>query len=436
MFIRDLAQLVHETSLFGDISTDDFLRFIRLCKLVRPAVELTLRDNRQPPPRLPEHVHEFLAASLCKSYTEIAWYWCAFRHAAWTSSSMAPTREDIESFRAHGLSRGIGAVCLERTCVNHRPSDEIMTLTEPLSYRATLFTLREGALPVYTTSLYCHACHRRYHPNYYVDNAGSLRTFYEGPPPTVLQVSTHFFIEAAVLELFGNGMMFGWLSANNCARLYNAALARVDAHIHNNPLAYGTSACYPAFKQEWPYSLELQAEEAMNGFFLYSLLLDRAEHKSHLVLSHNSTTQKDRLAEALRNRNEAMEGIGQEEWAHACDLCFVIKEGTDGELRKVQYAVGDGLAIGRPCCAVHDCKVDLASKRDIYCPKHAILAHKCAVLDCDRPHLSGRQTCERKDHQAVEDAYIKDHTRAIHQLRARLRSNGVSVPGDATTQDC
>lgn len=72
----------------------------------------------------------------------------------------------------------------------------------------------------------------------------------------------------------------------------------------------------------------------MNGFFLYSLLLDKAERRSILILSHNETSQRDRLQHALAERNKAMEGIGQENYPHACDLCFVAKEGPDGQTCK------------------------------------------------------------------------------------------------------
>lgn len=53
-------------------------------------------------------------------------------------------------------------------------------------------------------------CKRRYHHNYSVDKAGSSRTYYGGAPPPVIQVSTHFFVEADVLEFFGCGMVYGW----------------------------------------------------------------------------------------------------------------------------------------------------------------------------------------------------------------------------------
>ncbi len=101
----------------------------------------------------------------------------------------------------------------------------------------------------------------------------------------------------------------------------------------------------------------------------------------------------------------------------------------------MQYAVGDGLSIGRPCCAVHDCKVNLTSKRDIYCPEHAYLAQQCAIIGCELPRVPPTQTCTLEAHQAVERAYRSDANRAIHKLRARLRNNGVSVPGEPTAAE-
>ena len=129
---------------------------------------------------------------------------------------------------------------------------------------------------------------------------------------------------------------FSRLSARNCARIYNYALAKPNAHILNNPLAYGISPSNDESVVDWPYSLELQSEEAMNGFFLYSLMLHMAEHNTHLVLSHSST-QNDRLSEALSYRNKVMEGTGQEEWTHACDQCFVVHQGENGQFGEILH---------------------------------------------------------------------------------------------------
>lgn len=52
-------------------------------------------------------------------------------------------------------------------------------------------------------------CNRRYYHNYYVHKQSSLRTYYGGVPH-VIQVAQHFFMESPLLELFSNGMVFGW----------------------------------------------------------------------------------------------------------------------------------------------------------------------------------------------------------------------------------
>ena len=85
----------------------------------------------------------------------------------------------------------------------------------------------------------------------------------------------------------------------------------------------------------------MSGEVAMNGFLLYSLLLDKAEHRTHLTLPHDCPTQKDRLLNALAERNKAMEGIGQEEWAHACDLCFRVRETPDGTYGNYVHSLVD-----------------------------------------------------------------------------------------------
>lgn len=180
--LRDISELITITPHLGDIPVDHAAGFIRLAKLLRPHIEHSLLDIRQPPPLLPPHVLEFIGASLHKSLSEVNWYWYALKNAVWTDSGAQATREDVEMFRKHGLQRGIGEyvkhpiisllniylnlgygdlfpptrVCLRPECPNYRQNNDVMTLTEPTSYRATLFTLRDGALPVHTTSLYCH----------------------------------------------------------------------------------------------------------------------------------------------------------------------------------------------------------------------------------------------------------------------------------------
>ncbi|KAK7012469.1 hypothetical protein R3P38DRAFT_2790720 [Favolaschia claudopus] len=198
-----------------------------------------------------------------------------------------------------------------------------MTLKEPLSHKATMHTLRNGALPVYS-------CHRRYYPNYHVRKSTSLRTYYGGVPRSI-QVAQHFYIESPLLELFANGMVFGWLSSSNWGLdiQYCASSDRVSRPQQQDCVCFAATVIRPN-PDGW--NLDMRAEDVLNGFFLYSLLLEKAERRSILVLAHDESTQKGRLGPALAERNKAMEGIGQEAYPHACDLCFFVFEDGDGNL--------------------------------------------------------------------------------------------------------
>lgn len=158
--------------------------------------------------------------------------------------------------------------------------------------------------------------------------------------------------------MFANAKMFGWyvnlgtealslfksafsmhrLSALNCARIYNEALANVNAYILNNRLAF--ASIYSSTERvapTWPWPLQLRNEDVLNSFFLYSLLLDTAERRTCLILGDDVQNARLRLEPALSARNKRMEGIGQEAYTHACDLCYIIIQGEDGNLCKLIY---------------------------------------------------------------------------------------------------
>jgi hypothetical protein len=165
--------------------------------------------------------------------------------------------------------------------------------------------------------------------------------YYAGVP-SVIQAARHVYIEVALLELFAAMKVFGWFVANyhlsliitltfysrmssmNCARVYSYALAQRHAYISNNRRAF--YATLPqAFDEEfsWQFTLRMRDADVLNGFFIYSLLLEKAEHNSSLVLPHDEQ-QRIRIDVALSERNKEMEGIGQEAYPHACDLCFIV----------------------------------------------------------------------------------------------------------------
>ncbi|EDR00638.1 uncharacterized protein LACBIDRAFT_333942 [Laccaria bicolor S238N-H82] len=365
-------------------------RFFRLAQLARPYVESQMQDKRAPPTTLPPKIVKvFMGAMDQEDSSAIEALWSTFRYSIWgVLSAIEAKEEDITIYNKFSLTLGT-------------LDSDILTLGEPVTHQATLFTLTSGALPIYTTSLYCRKCKRRYHHNYIVHNSSNTRTYY-GDVPDVIQVAQHFFIESSLLEFFANTKVFGWLSSSNCARIYNTSLCVPHAHILNNKLAFQSNYHrYEKANVDWQTSLSLQDVDVLNGFFLYSLLLEKAERRTILQLPHNESSQKDRLAPALQERNHLIEGIGQEQYPHACNLCFIVFQDKSGKLMKMQAAVCDGDMIGHPCCAVHDCKDTLVNHRNRFCAQHNHLNFQCAVVDCVTASEVGFKTCTDPEHRHI-----------------------------------
>ena len=64
----------------------------------------------------------------------------------------------------------------------------------------------------------------------------------------------------------------------------------------------------------------MSSDIVWNAFYLHALLLYKQGHKDKLVIPHHGQ-HSDRLTEALAERNLAMVGTGQPQWAHSCDVC-------------------------------------------------------------------------------------------------------------------
>ncbi|EIW54821.1 uncharacterized protein TRAVEDRAFT_39313 [Trametes versicolor FP-101664 SS1] len=127
-----------------------------------------------------------------------------------------------------------------------------------------------------------------------------------------------------------------------------------------------------------------------------------------LEVPNDSSTQFDRLLPAIQRRNIAMVGPGQPEWNHACDLCCYITADSDNQ------PVTDGISIGHPCCAVHDCPHPIRTQKGSrYC------AHECSVIACGLRASPGFRTCAEPAHRAL-DEYLRLENRAMFQLRRRL----------------
>lgn len=127
------------------------------------------------------------------------------------------------------------------------------------------------------------------------------------------------------------------MSATNWARIYDYALAPRSPQVTNNAAAFATTRTEESCELNWQSSLHLRADDVLNGFFLYSLLLDKTEHGWVLVLAHDKRDQAVRLRAALEERNQQLEGIGQENYAHACQLCCHVLEDSDHQLCVLKF---------------------------------------------------------------------------------------------------
>ena len=85
----------------------------------------------------------------------------------------------------------------------------------------------------------------------------------------------------------------------------------------------------------------------------------------------------------------------------------------------LRATVSDGITIGHPCCARHDCKNPLPTQRSRFCVEHASFSSLCAVTTCSRSVELNFQTCSLPEHRKLENIGLEQYT-ALFQLRRRL----------------
>ncbi|KAI0746250.1 hypothetical protein C8Q80DRAFT_1105775 [Daedaleopsis nitida] len=278
-------------------------------------------------------------------------------------------------------------------------------LTEPLSHAIVIFTADLGPVPGESTSLYCRKCNTRYYHNYFVHNRATTRTYYMQPPP-FLEIAQHFYITSSICENFANSMMLSWTSATNCAEIYNLAERPHDLSVQLSKL--------------WKLKPELTTELVWDAFYIHALLLDHQEREFPLELVHNAPSHFERLRPALQARNIRMVGPGQEEWSHACKLCcWIYDDEESGEEVAIRSVVTDGVTVGHPCCAVHDCKLPLVRRKGArYCIEHAAKELECSIIGCSAPAEHKFKSCTDPAHRALDERYHMQNA-AMFQLKGR-----------------
>jgi hypothetical protein len=99
---------------------------------------------------------------------------------------------------------------------------------------------------------------------------------------------------------------------------------------------------------------------------------------------------------------------------------------------KCQVIVGDGISIGRPCCASSHCTEPLQNNRHRFCQTHYNQHSLCAVVNCHRPTVGTMKTCSLPAHKEMEELSEK-RGKAAFTLTQRLRRAQAAYPTDATS---
>ncbi|KZT54970.1 hypothetical protein CALCODRAFT_547130 [Calocera cornea HHB12733] len=383
--------------LLGGVSVQQVLEFCAFSRRLQPRIawqELThVGELDAPPKTLPQTVAVFLATAINVSPAQVSALWSALREVVWLprfnpTTLSVPLVDDFSPFARLAQSFSLGE----------------QPLYNPTKHYATLYTLGRGAFPALVVALHCRSCKATYHLNYYrehTEQGSEERVYYEGLPD-VVQAEKHMLFEKQLCELFRAQTVHAHSSATANARTYDQALRRTTA------------------RSIGPYDPSpLRGEWVSDLFDLFALLLHHSEQRTLLRLPEDGHNQAERLFRAMQERNSFIARKGQPQWAHACNLCLKVL-GPPGDQKMIHCAVTDGISIGRPCCAVHNCPLPLTNNRAHFCAAHAQEEELCAVQGCNSPRQSGRLTCGILEHRALEDKY-KAPGKSFIQLTHRHR---------------
>ena len=98
--------------------------------------------------------------------------------------------------------------------------------------------------------------------------------------------------------------------------------------------------------------------------------------------------------------------------------------------KKISVVVIDGVTIGHPCCAIHNCHTPLSNNRNRYCDTHIGSEKTCAIIGCSEKVAPNKQTCLITEHQAVEKVH-NERGQARFQLQEHLKRARVAPLSDS-----
>ncbi|KAJ7135526.1 hypothetical protein C8R46DRAFT_1181090 [Mycena filopes] len=296
---------------------------------------------------------------------------------------------------------------------------EASQLGEESIVEGRLYTLRRGVLPIFSKSLYCHACHIRYYNNYYVRDASeptARRTYYSHEIPKLIHVTETTYVEPDLCQYFRIQMA----QSQTCLTIF----------LHYSGTCQGISRVYN-YSLASRLSNDLTGDLVLDSFLLHAILQDKQARREPLSLPHHGH-QNHRFDEALAERNYRMAGTGQPMWAHACNRCMKIYQGEDGNWYRMTAGVHDGVTVRHLCCSVHDCQEALPTQRHHFCLTHEHLLQQCCIRGCSQSARPGFRTCTTETHVAFQ-ADAEERNAAMFQLRSRLSRSSTSPEVLAST---
>jgi CxC6 like cysteine cluster associated with KDZ transposases len=168
---------------------------------------------------------------------------------------------------------------------------------------------------------------------------------------------------------------------------------------------------------------------------ILSLLEDSHARQELLEVPHTGA-QKDRFTSVIQAHNLCFQLYNQPEIWHYCNKCVCFYHGPDGKVTHMVYVVViDGVTVGHPCCAIHNCHVSLANNQHRFCPEDAPLHDKiCSIVDCSDPVLHGQLACRKAEHQEVECIH-RECGQARFQLQECLQFACVAHPENASAEE-
>ncbi|KAA1469595.1 hypothetical protein DENSPDRAFT_835230, partial [Dentipellis sp. KUC8613] len=402
---EDVSALARCPDIYASLTTEDLGRFVRYARYIKCEVMLNMNGHvGEPPIALPLYVFEFLRDVLGFDDAITSHCWSVLKDHVWASDGL-PELSGAEAARFHAVGhKGERSSEWISSDMFYPPVLQCMhcdTLLKNMSRFAVVLFTRVGARPGYTTSLLCPHCKIRYHPNYYIQDC--VRCYYRGIPDA-FQLEEHAFITVDLCKFFTALMVVAHVSGQGCAQVYNMTMADTK---HVRP-------------RDWPQSFTLRTDEVWRSFFWNALLRDHSEHGTLLTVPDEGN-QESRLEFAMVRRNLQMVEEGQPARMHACDVCEKFVEGTGYKgLRSLRAVVTDGITIGHPCCAVHNCTRPLINNRHHYCSVHKSDVLKCAITACEARAERGYRTCSKPDHRRVEEIR-NERGKAFFQLQQRLK---------------